>query len=314
MAMDENLQDNDFFNWASSGGMDFNDLLPPEEHPSNGDTESNEQPISDQSSSPVDEPIDPEQLCASRLAKLLLDMDSLWAKMPVKSTLHLAQSTSHEEHVKTLTNTIVTKAVLETIFALAQRLIDIYPDAINAAMPRDTGHATACDIPDCTHHLTLPSALAAIEKKVTRRQGARNADLPLANVLVSCHSRLLDLLDCFFLLVTSCIRVTVASPDRREPEFDGPEMRVGSFVAPKTAAVSMQIALLKHLMVGVSDRLSDFGTAISSRVGSVRDERSSMEVQILTLQHELLTKRHASCLENIGTIEDYLMRFDAKKL
>lgn len=314
MAMDDSLQDNDFFNWASSGGMDFNDLLPLEEHASNGGTESNEQPISDQSNSPVDEPIEPGQLCASRLAKLLLDMGSLWARMPVKSTLHLAQSTSHEEHVNKLTNTIATKAVLETIFALAQRLIDLYPDAINIALPEDTGHPGACDIPDCTHRLTLPSALDAIEKEVTGLEEAPRVDFSLANVLVSCHLRLLDLLDCFFLLVTSCLRVTVASPDRREPEFDGPEMRVGSFVAPKTAAVSMQIALLKHLMVGVSDRLSLFGTAISSRAGSVHNECSSMEVQILTLQHEQLTKRHASCLEHIGTIEDYLMRFDAKKL
>lgn len=314
MAIDESLQDNNFFNWASQECMDFNDLLPLEGHPSNDGTASNEQSLSDQSNSPIDEPIDPSQLCASRLAKLLLDMGSLWAKMPVKSALHLAQSTSHEEHVKKLTNTIATKAVLETIFGLAQRLIDLYPDAINIALPGETGHLGACDIPDCTHQLALPSALDAIEKEVTGRQGAPNIDLPLANVLVACHSRLLDLIDCFFLLVTSCIRVTVASPDRREPEFDGPEMRVGSFVASKTAAVSMQITLLKHLMVGGSDRLSLFGTALSSRAGSVGNDSRSMEVQILTLQHQLLTKRHASCLEHIGTIEDYLMRFDAKKL
>lgn len=132
-------------------------------------------------------------------------------------------------------------------------------------------------------------------------------------MLASCHSRLLDLVDCFFLLVTSCIRVPVANPDRREPEFDGPEMRMGSFVPPKTAAVSMQIALFKHLMVALSDRLALFSMAVSSGAAAVDDD-GSMEVRILTLQHQLLTKRHASSVQHAGTIEDYMMRFDSKKL
>jgi hypothetical protein len=135
----------------------------------------------------------------------------------------------------------------------------------------------------------------------------------LANLIVSCHSRLLDLVDCFFLLVTSCIRVTVASPDRREPEFDGPEMRVGSFVLAKTAAALMQIPLLKHLTLGLSDRLSLFGRAISSCAAGVDDDGST-EAQILALQHQQHTKRHASFLWHVGTVEDYLMRFDSKKL
>lgn len=139
MPVDENLQDNCFLNWDSPGGMDFNAFLPQEEHLPNGGTASNGQSTSSQSRSPIDEPTDPRYLCTSRLTKLLLDMGSLLAKMPVKTTLHLAQSTSHEEHVKNLTDMIATKVVLETIFALAQRLIDLYPDAISSALP-PAGH------------------------------------------------------------------------------------------------------------------------------------------------------------------------------
>ncbi|KAK7718465.1 hypothetical protein SLS64_002420 [Diaporthe eres] len=314
MAVDENLQDNGLFNWGSPGAMDFNIFLPPEDHTLNGGTASNEQSTSALSNSLAEEPADPAYLLTSKLTELLLDMGRLWAKMPVKSTLHLAQRNSHEEHVKTLTDKIATKAVLESTFALAQRLIDLYPDTITIALPPQAGPDPACDIPDCTHSLELPTPLDEIEKHVSGQDEAPRVDLPLANLLASCHARLLDLVDCFFLLVTSCIRVTVASPDRREPEFDGPEMRVGSFVPPKTAAVSMQIALLKHLMVVLSDKLASFGAAVSSRAGALDGGGGGMEAQILNLQYQLLTKRHTTCLGHVGTVEDFLMRFDTKKL
>lgn len=315
MAVDENLQDNGFFNWVSPGAMDFTTFFPQETELSNGGTGSEEQSIPALSNSPTAEPTDPAYMCTSQLTGLLLDMGRLWEKMPVKSRLHLAQKNSHEEHVKNLTDKIATKAVLESIFALAQRLVDLYPDAISMALPPDAGPNSACDIPDCTHSLELPPALDDIEKQVSGQKEPPRTDLPLANVLLSCHARLLDLVDCFFLLVTSCIRVTVASPERREPEFDGPEMRVGSFIPPKTAAVSMQIALLKHLMVGLSDRLASFGTAVSSRQrGLSGGGGGDLEVQILALQHKLLRERHASSLGHVGTIQDFLMKFDAKSL
>lgn len=314
--MDESLEgyDNGFFNWDAPEAMDFNTLLPQEEDAPNVGVELNPHSNSVLSKPAIDEPTDPAYLCTSRLTELLLDMSRLWSRMPVKSTLHLAQRNSHEEHVKNLTDKIATKAALESIFALAQRLIDLYPDALAIAVPQDSGDPPACDIPDCTHSLELPAALGDIEGRVSPGQGeSRRADLALANTLASCHARLLDVVDCFFLLVTACIRVTVASPDRREPEFNGPEMRVGSFIPHKTAAASMQIALLKHLMVGLSDRLASFGAAVSSRAADP-DGGGGMETQVLALQHQLLTKRHASCLEHVGTVQDFLVGFDAKNL
>lgn len=323
MAMDESMQDHGFFDWITPVEIDFNTLLPPEpmsglqapreEDPLDGGTTSHNQSTSDLSSSPSGDSIDPESVCLSQLTELLLDIGTLWAKLPVKTTLHLAQNNSHEQHVKDLTSKITSKAVLESLFALTQRLIDLYPDAISLAMSPDNGSLpAACDIPDCTHRLELPHGLEEIEKHVSGQQRAPQMGLALANVLVSCHIRLLDLLDCFFLLVTSCFRVTIASPDRREPEFDGPEMRVGSFVPPKTAAVSMQIALLKHLMVGLSERLASFGVAVSS--GAVGRDDTNMELQILSMQHHLLMKRHASSLGHIDTIENFIMRYDVKKV
>lgn len=318
MAMDEIVQDNGFFSWASTDDMDFNVFLTEAANAPDGGTGPNEHSIPALSSPPTNEPVDPVLLCTTRLAALLLDMGRLWERMPVKSTLHLAQSTSHEEHVRNLTDKIASKVALETMFALAQRLSDLYPDATSLALPPDAGPPAACDIPDCTHSLELPSGLGGVEEHVSGRGkggAAAGVDLPLASVLASCHGRLLDLVDCFFLLVTSCLRVTTASPHRREPEFSGPEMRFGSFVPPKAAAVSMQVALLRHLMVGLSDRLASFGAAVSSRAAGLDEGGGDgMEAKILTLQHQLLTKRHASCLVHVGTIEDFLMRFDTKQL
>ncbi|KAL1879188.1 hypothetical protein Daus18300_001767 [Diaporthe australafricana] len=323
MMMDENMEDNGFFDWTTPVEIDFNTLLPPasmsdlqashEEEPLDSGTTSNDQSTPDLSNSPPGDPIDPESICLSRLTELLLDMGTLWANLPVKTTLHLAQNNSHEQHVKNLTSKLTSKAVLESLFALTQRLIDLYPDAVSLALSPDSrSSSAACEIPDCTHRLELPHGLEEIEKHVSGQQTALHTGLALANVLVSCHFRLLDLLDCFFLLVTSCVRVTVASPDRREPEFDGHDMRVGSFVPPKTAAASMQIALLKHLMVSLSERLASFGVAVSS--GTEGPDDSNMELRILSMQHHLLMKRHTSSLGHIDTIEDFIMRYAVKKV
>jgi hypothetical protein len=254
-------------------------------------------------------------VCTRKLTDLLLGTDKLWARLLLSSALHIPRNDPHEVYLKALTEKATTKHILENLFSLAQQLIDLYSPATDLIFSRDPDPLTTCDVPGgcCTHELDLPPALRELEGQASGR-GLRAAkvDAALANLVVSCHVRLLDVLDRVFLLVAACTRVTLASPERREPDFDVAEIRVGSFVPQRNAAVLLQFVLLKHLMVCLSVKLGSLGGAIVSRTGHFGEE--DLEMRILTLQHKSLTERHARQIEHIGTIEEFLSDFDPNKI
>lgn len=326
------------FDWGAYDAMDFNTLLPqpsPEEPRPCQDGSTNLATVQNGIKNPAssDAPPDDEQdnsrpACTKRLTDLLLNTDKLWARLPLKSTLHMPRGDPHELYLKALTEKATAKYLLENLFILTQQLIDLYPPATALILPRDADSPTACDVPDCTHELALPSSLRELEGQTSGRGRDARVDAALANLLVACHLRLLDVLDRVFLLVSSCTRVTLASPDRRgDTEFDVADVRVGSFVPHRTAAVLMQIVLLRHLMVSLSDRLASLGEAVVARAAAVGgggegsgsgpvggDLDLDLEARVLKLQHESLARRHARQIEYLGSIEEFLAKFDMNKI
>ncbi|ROW16123.1 hypothetical protein VPNG_01985 [Cytospora leucostoma] len=309
------------FDWGAYDAMDFTLLPQPSSTTSqscqDGSISTNPTTVQDGSaisassnSAPHEENARPA--CTKQLTDLLLDTDKLWERIPLRSTMHIPRSDPHELYLKALTEKATTKYILENLFTVAQQLIDLYPQAVTLISSRDADSAAACDVPDCTHELVLPPSLRDLEEQLPSQGKSARVDAALANLLVSCHVRLQDVLDRVFLLVTSCTRVTLASPDRREPDFDLSEMRVGSFVPQRTAAVLMHMTLLKHLMLTLSDKLALFREAVSSRKisGTVED----LEARVLAMQHESLAGRHARQVQHISTIEEFLVEFDLNKL
>lgn len=234
-----------------------------------------------------------------------MDADDLWTKLPLQTALHISQAESHIGFLDKLPDTMATDKVLERLFSLAQQLIDIYPIALDTSLSGDLQVDPGCDIPDCTHAVDLPVSLSKLEDQVLEHTRSAAPDLTVANVLVSCHMRFLDILDRLFLMVTSCTRVTLAS--RREPEFEWSETRVGSFIPHKAAAVLMQIALLGHLVAGLADRVSLMDNAISAFEAG--HDRDCDELVVLRSQHKLLAKRQEKRSEQVGVVEDFLKTF-----
>lgn len=313
------------FEWAAYDVMDFNTLVPeppPEEHrpyqegPTSPASMLNGSASSASTDGPPKKPEETRPVCTKRLADLLLDTDKLWARLLISSTLHIPRNDPHEVYLKALTEKATTKHILENLFTLAQQLIDLYSPVTDLIFSSDADPAAACGVPDCTHEVELPHALRGLEGQGPpgRRGAAGYVDGALAGLLASCHTRLLDVLDRVFLLVASCTRVTLASPERREPDFDVAEIRVGSFVPQRNAAVVMQIVLLKHLMVCMSVKLGSLGGAVAARTGHFRGEEEDLDIRILTLQHRSLVERHARQIEHIGTIEEFLSNFDPNKI
>lgn len=244
--------------------------------------------------------------CLQNLTKILLEADDLLSRLPLQTTLHVQQTDSHIGLLKRLPETMPTNTTMERFFGLAQRLIDAYPAALDASLPKKSPPDATCDITDCTHTLDLPASLLKLESEVVAEISSATPDVSLVNLVVSCHTRLLDILDRFFLMVTACTRVTLASG--QEPEFDLSELHVGSFVPQRPAAVLMQITLLERLVAGLANRVLLMGDAIS--VFAERDDEDSDEVVILQSQHKLLANRQITKSRQVKTVEDFLKQFN----
>lgn len=295
---------NGAFDWAlgADDHFDFNSFLSPAVQQT--DRQDN---VSPQAVSPHNTGSS-QAACLQKLTRILLDADDLWVRLPLQSTLHIAQAESHNGFLDKLPDTIATNTLLEGLFSLAQQLIDLYPEALDSSFSGKLQADPGCDIPNCTHVVDLPASLSALENQVLECTRSVAPDLTVTNLLVSCHMRFLDILDRIFLMVTACTRVTLAS--RREPEFERLEMSVGSFIPHRPAAVSMQIALLGHLVARLADRISLMDHAISAfEAGHYRD---CDELVVLRSQHKLLAKRQKQRSQQVGVVEDFLKHFALK--
>lgn len=253
----------------------------------------------------------PRNASLQTLGKILLDADDLWTRLPLQTALHVPQAESHARFSGKFPDPMASNTAIEKFFNLAQQLIDAYPAALDAALPKKSRPEPSCEIPDCTHVLALPASLSTLEDQVVAgRAGAAAPDVAVASLLFACHARLLDILDRLFLMATACTRVTLAS--RREPEFDLSELRVGSFVPKKTAAMLMQIFLLAHLVSGLANRIVLMDKAIS--VFAEEGDEDMDEVVVLRSQHKLLTNRQKSKGEQVRHIEDFLKQFDSQNI
>lgn len=260
----------------------------------------------------IDPPTEDSQTSNARststkeLTSLLLDSDEIWAKLSQIPDIHIPRPGNRDAFLDAMSAKMTTRHVLESFFVLAQRLINLYPAAISYCLSSDSTKSSTSNLADCTNNIDLVRGLKEVEETVLQQGIFSGLDLALNNLLIACHNRQLDILDRLFLLVTSCTRFTLAN--RREPDFDVSETRVGSFVPQRTAAVLMQMALLKHLVAALTDRVTSFGRAISA--WTEQTTHMGLESSILKLQHEALTKRQATKANQVGLVEDFLLNFD----
>lgn len=253
-----------------------------------------------------EETSNPRSTSTKELTSLLLDSDEIWAKLSQISDVRVSPPESIDAFLNTMSAKITTRHVLESFFVLAQRLISLYPAAISYSLSSNSTKGSTSNLANCTNHIDLVGGLKEVEDGVLQQGTFSGLDVALTNLLIACHNRQLDILDRLFLLVTSCTRVTLAN--RREPDFDVSETRVGSFVPERTAAVLMQMALLKHLVAALTNRVTLFGKAIS--VWTEKFAQMGLESSILKLQHEALTKRQDTKAIQVGLVEDFLLKFD----
>ena len=237
--------------------------------------------------------------CTKQLAAVLLDLDAAWETLPRTSELHVPHDDNLSQATSEFANKYSQHNFPEAIFISVQQLIDLYPSAIQLSLALDVGPVPQCEVEDCAHRLHVPPSLAGIEEYALARSEGPTINMPLVNLLVSCHLRLLDVLDRVLVLVVSCFKVTLASPTREEPDFWIPQLRVGSFTPKRNVAAFTQAFMLKHLLDKLSAREESLEQAIAKKQ---TEGDASAECRLLLLQCEMLKQRHGTKMDQLGAI------------
>jgi hypothetical protein len=254
-------------------------------------------------------PDEPKSLCVKKLSTVMLDLDRIWTTLIPRARLHVPFDWNLPNAKAELADKYSHHKFLEDFFAAAQSLIDVYPTAIRLSLslcPEDL----ACEVPDCIHRLPVPSALQPTDAAVEARNSPSTIDLALANMLISCHLRVLDVLDRILSLVLSCLKITVNSPNLEEPDFCVPELRVGSFTPTRGSAAFMQAFLIKHLSELLGRGADKLTEAVKLKMA---DNNEDKECKVFALQCEILQERQNTKVESLKSVGEELVKVGLMK-
>ncbi|GKU00257.1 transcription factor [Fusarium langsethiae] len=223
----------------------------------------------------------------SQLTDLMAAFDRMQNSPPASLTQHL---TIHELNEFMKVCEINVGAFLEELLQSSQKLVYLYPQVLKQLEPKDI---TSCEAPDCVHNSQLFSA----------SQHKLSIDQSLIHLLLACHLRLLDLFDNIVNHGRMCAHAAPMLPPECEPTLDIPEIKIGSFVAPKISAASMVIALVIEIQTSLNARAQDLHDVVSSNVG--HDARTT---KILDLQCESLKEHASKTCSDLHSLREHLQK------
>jgi hypothetical protein len=236
-------------------------------------------------------PPSPKTQCMRQLSEIMLHLEEARDVLPPDPMFHVS-SADVKQHSYLMSIKYSHRASLEQLFKVAQLLVDIYPQATDLALaPPPT---VDCSISGCVHALELPACFPA--DKFSIQSNEPRVDYALLSNTISCHSRLLDILDLMMGQALICLKVTLAETNHEEPNFDIPELRIGSFVLPPQSASTMLTTLLLDLQSGLVEKSTKMSTALSTI--------QTKESRVLLLQLEMLGERAEDKISQLRNIKD----------
>lgn len=222
----------------------------------------------------------------SRLTELLVSLDRLQHEFKPSIREH-TPITELKKFLKSAEGKLDIESNLDSLLQLAYNMGGLYTQVLETLVS-DT---EKCDMAGCMHqvHLSLQ----------TRTRSKIN--IPLANLLIACHLRFLDILDTLVDNGRLCSHVTALLPKEHEPRFDIPTIRIGSFVAPEASAASMTTSMIIELQSSLTTKGRDLAKMVLST------EDMSRQTKALGLQCEALVEHSAATLADLQALRDHLV-------
>ncbi|KAF4966491.1 hypothetical protein FSARC_5832 [Fusarium sarcochroum] len=221
-----------------------------------------------------------------QLTDLMAALDRLQHQFPTSERQHLSRR-EMKEFMDSCKFDL--GAFLEELLQLSQKLLRLYPSVLKRLEPEDN----TCNAPDCIHN----------SQQFLRTGPGLSIDQPLIHLLLACHLRLLELFENIVNHGRMCAHAIPLMPKDHEPTFDIPEIRIGSFVAPKVSAASMMIAMIIELQSSLNMRAQQLHDTVSSAVG-----HESRAAKILGLQCESLKEHAVTTLTDLYSLKDSLLK------
>jgi hypothetical protein len=163
-----------------------------------------------------------------------------------------------------------------------------------------------CLDPDCLHHQEPPAVLEdELHGLMDRGYEANPFDSFVFGLLLTCHMRVVDVLDHLLMHATSCAKATLASPNIKEPQLHIPELRVGNFIVSPTSSSSMQAVLLIHIASVLVDRSKQLSERVDE---ALKDKTSTKQTSIFKLQCEILVETGESTVLALHKLLDGLVK------
>ncbi|KAI6766125.1 hypothetical protein HG530_007195 [Fusarium avenaceum] len=222
----------------------------------------------------------------SQLTDMMAALDRLHNTFPTSRANHLSISELNEfmQICK-----FDLGSFLEELLQRSQKLVHLYPEVLKRLKTQDS----TCDVQDCVHN----------SAKYSQSNSRTSIDQSLVHLLLACHLRILDLFDSLVNHGRMCAQAVPLLPKDHEPNFDIPEIKIGSFVAPKVSAASMMIAMVIELQTSLNARAQQLYDAVSLAVG-----HESGVAKILGPQCEYLKERALETLTDLQSLRDSLTK------
>lgn len=218
----------------------------------------------------------------AQLAELMVAIDGICHGLPA-NVRHASKKNVHQ-WADRMRQLLDLRTNLEHILNYCQQLVNLYPPALQSAVAISSVD-DACSVPDCLHGYCAESHEAGPSPSL---------DYALLGLLQACHLKLITVIESVVECGRLCRHVTSDMPKDREPEFDIPVTRIGSFVAPAGVAASMFISMLDGLQALLAAKNRD----LSSLAASV--EPRLREAQVLSLQCDIIGDRTKAMMDEMS--------------
>ncbi|KAI0424391.1 hypothetical protein F5Y09DRAFT_142497 [Xylaria sp. FL1042] len=250
-------------------------------------------------------PQDHRSICVRQLSVLAVEIHDVSAELGPSGRLHLPKGIDPEELYSQHVIHVSHSRCIEQLFNIAQRLIDLYPDALSLLSTEDPSRLDEeCQDANCFHNSDVPGDFADLFPGADPI--CSRIDMFLFHLLTACHGKVSDVLDCLVRTTKLCAKVTAASPDLIQPQLHIPALRVGNFVASATSSSSMQATLLVHITAVLMENARN----LRRKLESISETASppDKEMRMVLLQCELLDERSSLQADQFTRIRDTLTK------
>lgn len=241
--------------------------------------------------------LEPEPGKMETLAGILTALERVWTVFSSHQLRHTLQ-----EQLSQGTDEIQlgnqTQLALEQFLNVAQKLAMNYAHIWNTALPSPQEEH---DMDAFTHDQY------SVEGMPGQRLGqdSLRVDLAMMYTLIACHVRVLDVIDAIVKFARACADMAPFLPPGYDPKFDVPDIRIGSFLAPRAAAASIFLTTLLELQIDLIGKAQDLRQRVKDRCSP--EQEAPKELELAGLQCQLLVDRATSRLEESRHLKTHVL-------